>query len=139
VIMINGGLAAAGTIVPAMTPEAKAALIGAMKNEGILYHGMEVLGGGSILGGLILTAIGVCVIDRTFRRAAAFAGAGAVMTFFGFMHGDHIGFAQSPTVALSYLIIAGVFVACAKLVTVEKPAVEREENAPLPVGALAAE
>lgn len=140
VVLINGGLAAAGTIVPAMTPEAKAALIAAMKNEGVLYHGMEVLGGGSILGGLILTAIGVCVIDRTFLRAAAFAGAGGVMTFFGFMHGDHIGFAQSPMVAASYLVIAGVFVACAKFVTVEKPAVEAElGHGQVPVNALPAD
>jgi len=35
----------------------------------VLYHGLEVLGGGAILGGLVLGAIGVCVIDRTFSKA----------------------------------------------------------------------
>ena len=47
------------------------------------------------------------------------------MTFFGFMHGERIGFAQSPMMALSYLMVAGVLFACAKLCVVEpKPAEE---------------
>jgi AGZA family xanthine/uracil permease-like MFS transporter len=111
---INGALAAAGTIMPALTPEKKEALIGAMRSEGVLYHGLEVLGGGTILGGLILTAVAVLVIDRNFMKAAAFAGTGAVLTFFGFMHGERIGVAQSPTVAVSYLIVAAVLFACAR-------------------------
>lgn len=122
-----------------MTPEAKAALVGAMKNEGVLYSGMEVLGGGSILGGLILTAIGVCVIDRTFLRAAAFSAAGAVMTFFGCMHGHHIGWAQTPLVAIGYLAVAGVFVASAKLVVVAPKPAEEPAHGHMPAGPLAAE
>ena len=35
------------------------ALTAKMNNEGVLYHGLQVLGGGSILGGLILGAIAV--------------------------------------------------------------------------------
>ena len=34
----------------------------------MLYHGLEVLGGGAILGGLILGAIGVFIIDREVRE-----------------------------------------------------------------------
>jgi AGZA family xanthine/uracil permease-like MFS transporter len=129
---INGALAAAGTVMPALTPEKKEALIGAMRNEGVLYHGMEILGGGSILGGLILTAIGVFVIDRNFPKAAAFAAAGGVLTFFGFMHGERIGVAQSPLVAIAYLAVAAVFVACAKWVIVPKtaPAAETPSASP---------
>ena len=114
-VQINGSLAAAGTIMPALTPEKKDALVAAMKNEGVLYHGLEVLGGGSILGGLILTAIAVGVIDRSFAKAAAFSLAGGVLTFFGLMHGERIGFAMTPVVAVGYLAVAGVFFACAKL------------------------
>ena len=84
-----------------------------------------MLGGGSILGGLILAAIAVFIIDRKFLKAAAFAAAGAVLTFFGFMHGERIGIAQSPMVAASYLAVAGMLLACAKLVIV--PAEAREE------------
>ena len=89
-------------------------LVGNMANQGVLYDGLRLLGGGSILGGLILGAIAVFVIDRDFTKASAFALAGAVMTFFGFMHGERIGIGQTPTVAVSYLVIAGVFMACAK-------------------------
>src|SRR5438093_8743979 len=54
ITLINGALAAAGTIVATLSPEQMAKLVDAMKNQGVLYHGLQVLGGGSILGGLIL-------------------------------------------------------------------------------------
>ncbi len=127
-VLINGALAAAGTIVPALSPEQLADLTGKMRNEGVLYHGLHVLGGGSILGGLILGAIAAFIIDRKFKNAGAFALGGAVFTFFGFMHGERIGFAQSPTVAFSYLIVSGILFACAKfVVVVPKPAAEAAE------------
>lgn len=129
-VAINGALAAAGTIVPAMTPEAKETLVAAMRNEGVLYHGLEVLGGGSILGGLILGAIAVFIIDRKLVNAAGFALAGAVLTFFGFMHGERIGLAQTPVVAVSYLILAVVLFAVAKLATATAPAPAHADEEP---------
>jgi AGZA family xanthine/uracil permease-like MFS transporter len=124
--MINKSLAAAGTVVAALSHEQLGDLIGKMKDQGVLYDGLQVLGGGSILGGLILGAIAVCIIEREFMKAAGFAMAGATMTFFGFMHGEQIGIAQTPTVAVSYLIIAGLFAACAKYATVPAKSVEEE-------------
>ncbi len=119
-VTINGALAAAGTVMPALAPDKKDAIIAAMRSEGVLYHGLEILGGGSILGGLILTAVAVFVIDRHFLKAAAFSMAGGVMTFFGFMHGEKIGIAQSPMVAASYVLVGGVLALCAKLVVTHK-------------------
>jgi adenine/guanine/hypoxanthine permease len=128
VVLINGALAAAGTIVPALSPEQFADLTAKMRNEGLLYHGLQVLGGGSILGGLVLGAIAAFIIDRQFTKASGFALAGAVMTFFGFMHGERIGLAQTPVVAASYVIMAAIFYGCAKLVVVApKPAEEPSE------------
>jgi AGZA family xanthine/uracil permease-like MFS transporter len=77
-----------------------------LAGQGVIYHGLEVLGGGSILTGLVLGAIGVFVIERKFTEASAFALAGAVLTFFGFMHGESIGLAVTPTVAIAYAIVA---------------------------------
>jgi len=37
-----------------------------------------------------------------------------VLTFFGFMHGEKIGFGESPVMALSYLGVATVLYACAR-------------------------
>ena len=62
----------------------------------------------------MLGAIAVFIIDRDFAKAAAFAAAGAVLTFFGFMHGEAIGIASSPGVAFAYAGVAAILFACAK-------------------------
>jgi AGZA family xanthine/uracil permease-like MFS transporter len=94
---------------------------------GILYHGLEVMGGGSILSGVILAAVAVFIIDRKFMNAAAFSATGAVMTFFGLMHGEAIGFGQSPVVAVSYLMVSLVLVGCSKFATAAPAPAEEEE------------
>lgn len=106
-LQIDNVLGAAGT---------NAATVGLDKlaQTGVLYHGLSVLGGGAILGGLMLGAITVFIIDRNFIKAAAFSLASAVMTFFGFMHGEAIGIGQTPTVAFAYLAVACVLFGCAK-------------------------
>ena len=97
--LMDGALTAAGT---------SAAAVGFDKlgQVGVLYHGLEVLGGGAILTGLVLGAIGVFVIEKKFVEASTFAVAGAVLTFFGFMHGESVGLAVTPTVAIAYAIVA---------------------------------
>jgi len=106
-LQIDNALGAAGT---------NAAAVGLDKlgANGVLYEGLATLGGGAILGGLVLAAIAVFVIERQMLKAAAFAFAGAVLTFFGFMHGEQIGFAESPQVAVSYVGVAVVLVLCAR-------------------------
>jgi len=113
-LQIDNALGAAGT---------NAAAVGLDKlgANGVLYEGLAVLGGGAILGGLVLAAIAVFVIERQMVKAAAFAFAGAVLTFFGFMHGEQIGFAESPQVAIAYAGVAVVLGLCAKT-TVTVPA-----------------
>jgi adenine/guanine/hypoxanthine permease len=110
-----GGLAADKVVA------VKAAAIAALPQQGVLYHGLEVMGGGSILAGLILGAIGVFVIERDFTKASAFAFAGAVLTYFGFMHGEAVGFGGgfgvTPSVALAYAVVAAGFLAVERLGT----------------------
>jgi AGZA family xanthine/uracil permease-like MFS transporter len=48
------------------------------------------------------------VIEKKFAEASGFALAGAVLTFFGFMHGESVGIAVTPVVAIAYLIVAGM-------------------------------
>ncbi len=99
--MIDSALGAAGT---------SAAAVGFDKlgNAGILYKGLETFGGGATLAGIILGAVCVFIIERQLEKAAAFALAGAFLTFFGFIHGEQIGVAQSPVVALGYLGVAAM-------------------------------
>lgn len=122
-LQIDSALGAAGT---------NAAAVGLDKlgQTGILYHGLSVLGGGAILGGLMLGAITVFIIDRNFVKAAAFSLASAVLTFFGFMHGEAIGIGQTPTVAFAYLAVACVLFACAKVSVVDNRVHEAEEIEP---------
>jgi AGZA family xanthine/uracil permease-like MFS transporter len=126
ITLVNGALTAAGSGVPTLNPQQLADLVGKMRNEGVLYDGLLVLGGGSILSGLVLGAIAVFVIERQFMKASGFALAGAVMTFFGFMHGERIGLGESPAVAFGYLVVAGILTVCAKSVTV--PATQPVEH-----------
>ena len=97
---------------------------------GVLYHGLEVMGGGSILAGVILAAIAVFIIERKFVKAAGFAGAGAVLTFFGLMHGEKIGIAESPVVAASYVLVALILGGCAKFATTTAPAAVHDDELP---------
>ena len=101
--------------------DVKAAAIASLPQQGVLYHGLEVMGGGSILAGLILGAIGVFVIERDFVKASAFAFAGAVLTYFGFMHGEAVGIGGglgvTPGVALAYAVVAAGFFAVGKFGT----------------------
>ena len=90
------------------------ALQAKMAAEGVLFHGLEIMGGGAVLTGLVLAAMAVFIIERQLWRAAAFAGAGSILTFFGFMHGERIAVAQSPQVAASYLAVAVFLAGCAK-------------------------
>jgi AGZA family xanthine/uracil permease-like MFS transporter len=105
---IDGALGAAGT-------SASAVGLDKLGDQGVLYHGLSVLGSGATLGGLMLAAIAVCAIERQFFKAAGFAVVAAGLTFFGLMHSEAIGIGQSPMVAVSYLCIAGLMVGCTRL------------------------
>jgi AGZA family xanthine/uracil permease-like MFS transporter len=111
---MDGALGAAGT---------SAAAVGLDKlvSQGVLYQGLQVMGGGSILTGLVLGAIGVFVIEREFVKASAFALSGAVLTYFGFMHGEAVGIGGglgvTPGVALAYAVVAAGFLAIGKFGT----------------------
>jgi AGZA family xanthine/uracil permease-like MFS transporter len=108
-----------GALAPDKIAAVKSAAIAALPQQGVLYHGLEVMGGGSILAGLVLGAIGVFVIERDFVKAAGFAFAGAVLTYFGFMHGEAVGIGGglgvTPAVALAYAVVAASFFAIGRL------------------------
>ena len=62
-------------------------------------------------------------------KAAGFALAGAVLTYFGFMHGEAVGIGNglgvTPSISLGYLLVAGVLIYCKRLM--EAPAEARAE------------
>ena len=115
--MIDGALGAAGT---------NATTVGFDKlgNTGVLYKGLETLGGGATLAGIILGAVTVFIIERQLKKAAAFALAGSILTFFGLIHAEDLGVGQSPLVALSYLGVAVMLYCFAKFAHVAPAAIE---------------
>ena len=96
-LQVDSALNAAGS---------SAAQVGVAKlgASGLVYHGMSLLGGGAVLAGLVLGAMAAFIIDRKFTEAAMYAFAGAVLAFFGFIHGAQLGFAVSPLIALGYAL-----------------------------------
>jgi len=123
-LLIDNSLGAAGT-------SAAAVGLDKLAQVGVLYQGLSIMGGGAILGGLVLGAIAAFVIDGAFRKAAGFALAGAVLTFFGFMHGEAIGIGQTPLVACSYLIVAALLFGCVR--TARAPAAVHRRAPPAQV------
>ncbi len=121
-LQIDGALGAAGT-------NAHAVGIDKLSQVGVLYHGLEVLGGGAILAGVVIGAITVFMIERQFAKAAAFAAVGAVLTFFGFIHGEAIGVGRSPAVAVSYLAVAVFLYGCSRFAVAASQPVQRHAHA----------
>ena len=83
---IDGALAAAGTSASQLG-------MGKLMDSGVVYHGMQLLGGGAVLAGLMLGAIAAFIIDHEFRRAAAYArrGGGAVLLRLHPRHATRLG------------------------------------------------
>ena len=134
--MLGATMNAAATIGGMAADKAdavKAAAIAALPQQGVFYQGLEVMGGGSILGGLILGAIGVFIIERDFEKASAFALVGAVLTYFGFMHGEAVGIGGglgvTPAVAFAYAVMAAGLFAASRLGTREPYAAHSQMRA----------
>jgi AGZA family xanthine/uracil permease-like MFS transporter len=119
-LQIDNTLNVAGTSAAALG-------IDKLSKAGVLYHGLEVLGGGAILGGLMLGAIAAFIIERELVKAAMFTLVAAICTFVGLIHGEAIGFAQSLPVTFSYLMVAGILMASAKFVEVKSTEESQKE------------
>ncbi|WP_205693910.1 hypothetical protein [Croceicoccus ponticola] len=107
----------------------------ALKSQSILLHGLEVLGGGAVLSSIVLAAAAVFVIERRLKSAAASLLVGAVLTNFGFMHNSAVGFGQSPSIVVAYLLMAGTMLLAAKLADRHQEDINaRVDPEPHPVG-----
>jgi AGZA family xanthine/uracil permease-like MFS transporter len=100
-LQVDSALNAAGTSAAQLG-------LGKLAGSGLVYHGMELLAGGAVLSGLVLGALAAFIIDRKLKEAALWAFAGAVLAFFGFIHGTQLGWAMSPQVALGYVMFGAV-------------------------------
>lgn len=77
--LIDNALVSAGT-------NATAVGLDTLANNGVVYVGLQHLGAGGVLAGLILGAIAVFVIDRQYSRAIVYTVIGAVLSLIGLIH-----------------------------------------------------
>ena len=126
VTQINNALGAAGT-------DAGKVGMDALANNGVLYEGLHILGSGATLAGIILGSITVFIIDGKLNKAASFALAGAVLTFFGLIHSEAIGTFKTPGVAAAYAMVAAFLYLCSlkKAREAEDPVTEPLEAVPV--------
>lgn len=82
----------------------------ALSNSGIPLLGYQRLAGGDILIGMLLASIVIFIIDKKFIKGAIYAGASALLSFFGIIHAGRIGWATGKDVALGYLMVVIVLV-----------------------------
>ncbi len=109
-IKIDTALSVAGT-------NADKVGIDALRQVDVWYNGMALLGGGSVLAGMVLGALAAFVIDRKLTHAAITAFIGAVLSFVGLIHGTHLGWIVSPLVALGYVMFGIVCLALSRQIT----------------------
>jgi adenine/guanine/hypoxanthine permease len=110
-LMIETGLRAAGTSLFQVG-------LAQFTQEGLAVHGMISLERGFIFSSMILSAIGVALIERKFVRAAAWALAAALLSAVGIIHAydltpggatSRFGFMAAPDFFLGYLLVAALF------------------------------
>ena len=100
----------------------------ALLNNGVFYQGLQILGDGAILSGLVLGAIVVFLTDHKMILSSIYAFAGAFLAFFGFIHGPFIGFGVSPGIALGYLLMGLVILSFNYLPKRELPSGELSQE-----------
>ncbi|TFV89208.1 regulator [Blastococcus sp. CT_GayMR16] len=127
--LIDNSLAAAGTSAAEVGDEA-------LGNAGVVYAGLNTLGQGAVLAGLVLGAILTFIIDRRFVSAAVAAAVGALLSFIGLIHAPEVAWAANPQVALGYLLLGAVCLGYGLLARGSAtPAVDGPEHAVTPPAA----
>jgi len=110
-LMIETGLRAAGTSLSQVG-------LAKFNQESVAIHGVISLERGFIFTSMILSAIGVALIERKFAHAAAWSMAAALLSAFGIIHAyelgprgitSRFGFMAAPEFLIAYLLVAALF------------------------------
>jgi len=118
--MVDNALAAAGT-------SANEVGVDTLNSAGIVYEGLQTLGEGAVLVGLLLGTIVTFIVEKKFLYAAAGAVVGAGLTFVGLIHAPEVEWAANNEVALGYLFFAVICAAWSFLPGADTP-VEVDES-----------
>ena len=114
-LILKAGLRTAGLGTPSRPFDAS--LIASLRTADIAAHGLFSLEQGFLLSSMIWAALTVEIIERHFKRAAAWAVSGAVLSGCGMMHAyrftladttQALGFFTARPFVLAYALLAGL-------------------------------
>jgi AGZA family xanthine/uracil permease-like MFS transporter len=86
-------------------------MIQKLLNSNIVYMGLLTLNQGAVILSMLFGMLGVFIIDRKTRNAGCTAISLAILSFFGFVHGQNIGINVNQNMSIGYLIMAAVIFA----------------------------
>ncbi|EHB47687.1 xanthine/uracil/vitamin C permease [Mycolicibacterium rhodesiae JS60] len=119
--LIDSALNAAGTSATKVGMEA-------LGGAGVVYDGLQTLGEGAILVGLLLGTMVTFILEKKFRYAALASVVAAALSFIGLIHAPEIAWAANPQVALGYLFFAVVCLAYSLLPGAKDPVTVDESD-----------
>ena len=121
--MVDSALNAAGTNAAEVGMESLA-------NSNVLYVGLERLGSGSILSGMLLCSMAVFAIERQSKNAAIAALLAAFASAIGLIHAGTLAILPNPDITVGYVMMAGTFMFFARKESeseATKPLIEQVE------------
>ncbi|MCW3016404.1 MAG: Xanthine/uracil/vitamin permease [Solirubrobacterales bacterium] len=121
--LVDSALSAAGTSVDKVGAEA-------LTGAGVITPGLNTLGQGAVLAGIVLGAIAVFIIDRKFLHAAGFFFLGGGLASIGLIHGARVHLFEAPKIGLGYAL-GGVV--CLAFHAMGVPERERDPTDPMDV------
>jgi AGZA family xanthine/uracil permease-like MFS transporter len=101
--LIDNALNAAGTSATGVGMDK-------LNGAGVVYEGLQILGEGAVLVGLVLGTMVAFILKKKFLYAAIASAVGAVLSFIGLIHAPEVAWAANPQVALGYLFFGIVCV-----------------------------
>lgn len=102
--LVDSTLSAAGTSVDKVGADN-------LTNAGVILPGLNTLGEGAVLAGMVLGAITVFLIDRRFVHAAAFCFVGGALASVGLIHGAKVHVFAEWRIGLGYALTGVVCLA----------------------------
>lgn len=119
--LVDNALNAAGT-------SAAAVGLDKLNGAGVVYQGLQTLGEGAVLVGLILGTMVTFILEKKFLYAAIASVVGAALSFIGLIHAPEVAWAANPQVALGYLFFGLVCAAYSRLPGTDQPVTVDESD-----------
>jgi len=94
----------------------------------VVYDGLQTLGEGAVLVGLILGTMVTFILEKKFVYAAIASFAGAALSFIGLIHAPQVAWAANPPVALGYVFFGLVCLAYSMLPGAKDPVAVDESD-----------